>query len=130
MPDNIRQFEPILPYPSRQSMIDLTLATIERNSNADLPDGWPENEPIYLQENDVASSSIFQEALDDVINGAEPAPWLLRDLKEFEQMLVEYVIEGLGETAEGRTFLNAMRASANWQSWSQRQREYISDDAH
>ena len=129
MPDTIREFEPILPYPSRQSVIDLTLATIERNSNAALPDDWPENEPLYLQENDVTTSSILQEILDDAIRGAEPSPWLLQDLKEFEQTLVEYVIEGLEKTAEGRTFLNAMRASANWQSWAQRRREYIPDDA-
>ena len=67
-------FELILIYPSKQSVIDLFLAALERNTNADLPDGWPDNEPLRLQENDAASFGTFQEVLDDVINGAEPAP--------------------------------------------------------
>ena len=112
MPDSIRKFEPVLPYPSRQSMIDLMLATIERNSSADLPNDWPENEPLYLHANDIVSSDILQEVLDDVINGAEPAPWLLRDLKEFEQTLVASVFEDLENSAEGRTFLEIMRSTA------------------
>ena len=119
--------EPILIYPSKQSVIDLFLATLERNSSADLPDDWPDNEPLYLQENDAASSGIFQEVLDDVINGAEPAPWLLRDLKEFEQMLAEYVIEGLEDNAEGRASLETMRSSVI--SRAQNNQEQHSNDA-
>lgn len=126
MPDSL---QPILPYPSRQSLIDLVLATIELSSSADLRDDWDDNEPLYLQESDIASSDIFREVLDGVISGAEPAPWLLRDLKEFEQMLVEYVIEGLEDTSEGSHFLNVMRANVNWRSWAQQQQEQISDDA-
>ena len=129
MPDSIRKFEPVLPYPSRQSMIDLMLATIERNSNADLPNDWPENEPLYLQENDIVSSDILQEVLDDVINGAEPAPWLLRDLKEFEQTLVASVFEDLENSAEGRTFLEIMRSTAISNAQAQSSQEQHSNDA-
>ncbi len=121
--------EPILIYPSRQSVIDLFLATLERNSNADLPGGWPDNEPLYLQENDAVSSGLFQEVLDDVISGAEPAPWLLKDLREFEQMLVEYVIEGLEDNTEGRAFLDAMRSTAVSNARAQSSQEQHSDDA-
>lgn len=113
MPD---RFEPILPYPSRQSVIDSVLATIERSSDIDYPDGWDDNEPLYLKENDITWFRIFHEAVNNAINGAEPAPSLLKDLKEFERMIVEQVIEGLEGTAEGRSFLDAMRSTIVSQS--------------
>ena len=108
--------EPILPYPSRQSVIDSVLATIERSSEIDYPDGWNSNEPLYLKESDIIRFKVFNDAVDNAINGAEPAPWLLRDLKEFEQMIVEHVVEGLEDTSAGLLFLNGMHATAKRRS--------------
>ena len=113
MPDRL---EPILPYPSRQSVIDSVLAAIERSSNIDYPDGWDDNEPLYLKDNDITWFRIFHEAVNNAINGAEPAPSLLKDLKEFERMIVEQVIEGLEDTSDGLIFLNGMRATAKRRS--------------
>ena len=123
MPDNIRQFEPILPYPSRQSLIDFTLAAIERSASIDRPSDWEEYEPIYLKEEDVIRSALFNQVVSQVINGAEPAPWLLRDLKEFEQMLVEDILASLEDNPEGRAFLEVMRSYAvsQEQAWSNRE---------
>ena len=129
MPDSIRRFEPILPYPSRQSVMDLFLATLERNFNVDLPDDWDDNEPFYLLESDVTSFNIFQGVLNNVINRSEPAPWLLRDLKEFEQTLVELVIGGLEDNTEGQAFLDAMRSSVVSRAQAQSNQEQHSDDA-
>lgn len=129
MPDSTRLFEPILPYPSRQSVIDLFLATLERNFNVNLPDDWDDNEPFYLLEGDVTSFNVFQGVLNNVINCFEPAPWLLRGLKEFEQMLVEYVIDGLEDNTDGRAFLDAMRSSVVSRAQAQSNQEQYSDDA-
>ena len=109
---NSRQLEPILPYPSRQSVMDLFLATIERSVVADALDNWDESEPLFLQGNDAESTAAFQENFQIAINNAEPSPWLLRDLKEFEQALVTGMIEDLEATQEGRDFLANLRSIA------------------
>ncbi|MCY3543416.1 MAG: hypothetical protein OXH22_05175 [Chloroflexi bacterium] len=107
-----RQLEPILPYPSRQSVMDLFLATIERSIVADSLGNWDEGEPLFLQGNDAESTAAFQENFQVAINNAEPSPWLLRDLKEFEQTLVTGMIEDLEATQEGRDFLANLRSIA------------------
>ncbi len=107
-----RQLEPILPYPSRQSVMDLFLATIERSVVADSLGNWDEGEPLFLQGNDAESTAAFQENFQVAINNAEPSPWLLRDLKEFEQTLVTGMIEDLEATQEGRDFLANLRSIA------------------
>ena len=112
MTDNIRKLEPILPYPSRQSVIEAALATIERRFDADLPDDlYKEREPLFLQESEAVSFNVFNDVVNDAISEVEPAPWLMRDLKEFEQTIVDSVVEGLESNPEGRAFLDAMRSS-------------------
>ena len=126
MPDTI---EPIFSYPSRQSVIHSVLATIERSSIIDYPEDWDDNAPLYLKVDDAVWSRVFHEAVNNSINEAEPAPWLLRALNEFEQMVVEYIIEDLEDTSDGLIFVNGMRATAKRRSWEERQQEQHSDDA-
>ena len=108
----VRQWEPILPYPSRESVTDLVVALVERNFELAIPDEWEENQPYYLVTDDATQFSEFREAVDGAIRGAEPAPWLLRGLKEFEHEIAEFVIEGLQNTSEGQVILDAIRAIA------------------
>lgn len=108
----IRQWEPILPYPSRESVTDLVLALVERNFGIPIPDKWEENESYYLVTDDATQFSEFREAVDGAIRGAEPAPWLLRDLKEFERLIAEDAIEDLQNTTEGQVTLDAIMAVA------------------
>ena len=108
----VRQWEPILPYPSRESVTDLVVALAERNFGLAIPDEWEENESYFLVTDDATQFSEFREAVDGAIRGAEPAPWLLRDLKEFEQMIAEDAIEDLQNTPEGQVILDAIRAIA------------------
>ena len=117
MTDNTRKLEPILPYPSRQSVIEAALATIERRFDADLPDDlYKEREPLFLQESEAVSFNVFNDVVNDAISEVEPAPWLMRDLKEFEQEIVETAIKDLESTAEGQAFLNAIRGYVNSRS--------------
>ena len=104
---------PILPYPTRSSVIEATLSAIECSSDADIPDDFADyGESAYLSLDDVAQSHIFRALLDAALRQAEPAPWLLRDLREFEQQIAEDVIEGLESTPDGRWFLSKMRSAA------------------
>ena len=124
-----RQLEPILPYPSRQSVMDLFLATIERSIVADSLGNWDEGEPLFLQGNDAESTAAFQENFQVAINNAEPSPWLLRDLKEFEQTLVTGMIEDLEATQEGRDFLANLRSIAVSRARASSNQEQDTDDA-
>ncbi|MYC07358.1 MAG: hypothetical protein F4X57_09345 [Chloroflexi bacterium] len=124
-----RQLEPILPYPSRQSVMDLFLATIERSIVADSLDDWDEGEPLFLQGNDAESTAAFQENFQVAINNAEPSLWLLRDLKEFEQTLVTGMIEDLEATQEGRDFLANLRSIAVSRARASSNQEQDTDDA-
>ena len=112
MAQDSQQLEPILPYPSRQSVLDLFLATIERSVVADELENWDEAEPLFLRNNDAESAATFQDNLEIAINNAEPSPWLFRGLKEFERTLVEDLIKGFEATPEGRRFLYNMRKIA------------------
>ncbi len=108
----VQQWEPILPYPSRESVTDLVVALVERSFGLDMPENWPQEQSLYLQTADATHFSEFREAVDGAIVGAEPAPWLLRDLKEFERLIAEDAIEGLKNTPEGQAILDAIRAIA------------------
>ena len=115
---------PILPYPTRLSVIEATLSAIELSSNADIPDDFEDyGEAAYLTQDDVAQSYIFRALLDAALRQAEPAPWLMRDLREFEQQIAEDVIEGLESTPDGRWFLSKMRSAAA-QRYSDEQRGF------
>ena len=107
-----RRWEAILDYPSRESVTDLVIALVERSSSVVTPDQWPENESIYLQDDDATRFSEFRDAIDGAISAAEPADWLLRELKDFERTIAELAIENLQSTAEGRATLDAIRATA------------------
>lgn len=52
MTSSNRRWEPLFPYPSRESVTELVVAMIERSSDVAPPDGWPANEPFYLSERD------------------------------------------------------------------------------
>ena len=106
----VQQWEPILPYPSRESVTDLVVALVERSFGLDIPENWPEEQSFYLQTDDATHFSEFREAVDGAIIRAEPAPWLLRDLKEFERLIAEDAIEDLRNTPEGQAILDAVRA--------------------
>ena len=98
-----RRWEAILDYPSRESVTDLVIALVERSSSVVTPDQWPENESIYLQDDDATRFSEFRDAIDGAISAAEPADWLLRELKDFERTIAELAIaEPAKLTAEGR----------------------------
>lgn len=114
---------PILPYPTRRSVMAAALSAIECGSNAEIPDDFADyGEPAYLTQDDVAQSHIFRALLDAALRQAEPAPWLMRDLREFEQRIAEDVIAGLEDTPDGRWFLSNMRSAAN-QRYSDEQQD-------
>ena len=77
-----------------------------------MPEGWPEREAAYLQEDDATRFSEFLSAIDGAITTAEPADWLLRELQDFERTIAESAIEHLQSTAEGQATLDAIRAAA------------------
>ena len=112
MSSSNRQWEPLLLYPSRESVTELVIAMIERNSGVELPDDWPENEPIYLGDNDAEQFTELTNSVNGAIMAAEPGGWLMAELKYFEQMIAEFAIEDLQSTPEGRASLDAMRAIA------------------
>ena len=107
-----RQWEPLLPYPSRETVTELVVAMIERSSDVALPDGWPDNEPLYLSEHDAGQFPELTNAIKGAIMGAEPGGRLMAELKSFERMIAEFAIEDLQNTPEGRATLDAIRATA------------------
>lgn len=102
----------ILTYPTRHSLIEATLAAIERSSNAEKPDGYEYDDPVYLTLDDAAQSQIFRDWIDSAIRDAEAPPGLWDDLQEFQRRLVADIIVGLESTPDGRDFLSDMRAAA------------------
>lgn len=121
MTSSNRQWEPLLPYPSRESVTELVVAMIERSSDVALPDGWPDNEPFYLSDEDSGQFPELTNAINGAIIGAEPGGWLMAELKYFERMIAEFAIEDLQDTPEGRATLDAIRATAIERFWTQRQ---------
>lgn len=107
-----RRWEAILDYPSRESVTGLVIALVERSSSVIMPERWPENESIYLQDDDATRFLEFRHAINGAIIAAEPADWLLRELKDFERMIAELAIADLQSTEEGRATLDAIRATA------------------
>jgi hypothetical protein len=112
MAKQARQWEPILPYPSRESVIDLVVALIERRFDLATPQDWKEDESYYLYKGDATQFSEFRASVDWAIRGAEPTNRLLRELKDFERMIAELAIESLQNTQEGQAILEAMQAIA------------------
>ena len=123
MTSSNRQWEPLLAYPSRESVTELVIAMVERSSGVALPDDWPENESIYLGGNDAERFPELTNAVSGAIMAAEPGGWLMAELKYFERMIAEFAIEDLEDTPEGRATLDAMRATAIERFWTQRQGE-------
>ena len=95
MTSSNRQWEPLLPYPSRESVTELVVAMIEWDSGVALPDDWPENEPIYLSDDDAGQFPELTNAINGAIMGAEPGGRLMAELKYFERMIAEFAIEDL-----------------------------------
>ena len=118
-----RRWDAILDYPSRESVTDLVIALVERSSSVTMPERWPENESIYLQDDDATQFSEFRDAIDGAIAAAEPADWLLRELKDFERTIAESAIADLQNSPEGRAALDAIRATAIERFWTRRQAE-------
>ena len=108
----VRQWEPIFDYPSRESVMGLVVALVEKSSGIAMPEGWPENESCYLLDDDATRFQEFRDAISEAINSAEPADWLLRELKDFERTIAEAVIEDLQATPVGQSTLDAIRAAA------------------
>ncbi|MXZ90927.1 MAG: hypothetical protein F4W95_09935 [Chloroflexi bacterium] len=127
MTSSSRQWEPLLPYPSRESVTELVIAMIERNSGVELPDDWPGNEPIYLGDGEQFPE--LTNAVNGAIISAEPGGWLMEELKSFERTIAEFTIEDLQSTPEGRATLDAMRATAVERFWTRRQAERTNHDA-
>lgn len=100
--------------------MDLVVALIERSSDLAVPESRPENGSFYLRTDDATRFSEFRDAVDGAIAGAEPADWLVRDLKEFERMIAEFAIEDLQSTPEGLATLDAIRAIAVERLWTER----------
>lgn len=102
--------EPILSYPSRASVVEALTGAIERSSDAELPNDRELYECYYEWDWDSNRFKVLHDAVNAAISQAEPAPWLSRYLEEFQQMIVEYAIENLNETAKGRSLIDEMRA--------------------
>ncbi len=117
------QWEPLLPYPSRASVAELVVAMIERSSGVALPDDWPENEPIYLSDDDAEQFPELTNSMSGAITAAEPGSWLMAELKSFERMIAELAIADLQNTPEGRAALDAIRATAIERFWTRRRAE-------
>ena len=108
----VRKWEPILPYPSRESVTNLVVALVERNFGLAISDELEEYESYYLVMDDATQFSEFRDAVDGAIRAADPAPWMLRDLREFERLIAEDAIKDLQNTPEGQVILDAIRAIA------------------
>ena len=108
----VRKREAILDYPSRESVTGLVVAIIERKFGFVPPKGLEEYESYYLVPDDATHFSKFRDAVDGAVDVAWPAPWLVRELKEFEQEIAESALEILQDTPEGQAILDAMLAIA------------------
>ncbi len=102
----------ILTYPTRHSLIEATLAAIERRANVEKPAGYEYDDPIYLTPDEATQSQIFRHWVDSALRDAEPPPGLWDDLQEFQWLIVADIIVGLESTPDGRDFLSDMRAAA------------------
>ena len=120
----VRQRQPILPYPSRESVTGLVVAIIERKFGFVLPKGLEEYESYYLVTDDATQFSKFRDAIDGAVDVAWPAPWLVRELKEFEQEIAESALEILQATPEGQAILDAMLAIAVYRQRQEGQSNY------
>ena len=105
-------WRPILPYPSRASVAELLIAMIERSSGVVLSEGWPRNEPYYLERGDALNNGVIRKAIEDSVNAAEPGRWLLDELEYFERLMVNDALEFLESGPSGRAVLDAIRATA------------------
>ena len=112
MARQVRQWEPVLSYPSRESVTDLVVALLEQKFGLLTPDRWPKEQSYYLTTDDATQFSEFRDAVAGAIDAAEPAVWLLRELKEFEHEIAELAIEDLQNTPKGQVILEAMQAIA------------------
>lgn len=104
--------QPILPYPSPASVAELTLALLESKAEVVRPEGWPDNEPLYLRGEFASLDRVLRDAIENAISQAEPGRGLSRELRRFERMIAEGVLEHLESTAEGRTVLETVSAAA------------------
>ena len=105
-------FVPILPYPSRATVAELLIALIERSSGAVLPDGWPRNEPYYLNREEALNYEVIREAIEGSISAAEPGGWFSEELAEFERLMVNDALEFLENGAAGKAVLDAIKSTA------------------
>jgi len=121
MATSVPQLEPILPYPSRESVSNLIVAMIEQRFGLSAPERWPKDESYYLAKDDATQFSEFRNAVSEAINAIDPPQWLLRELKEFEQTIAEDAVEALQNTPEGQTVLDAMQAIAVYRHRQERQ---------
>ncbi len=112
MVNEVTEWQPVLSYPSRQSVAELFIALIERSSGVALPEHWPHNEPYYLKISDVLSYDLLREAIAESTNSAEPADWLLAELAAFERMIVEDVVNYLESEPAGKAVLADIRDMA------------------
>ena len=103
---------PILPYPSRASVAELLIAMIERGSGVVLPEGWPNDEPYYLEREDALNNGVIRKAIEDSVNAAEPGGWLSEELAYFERLMVKDALEFLESGVAGRAVLDAIKATA------------------
>ena len=90
----------------------MVVAIIERKFGFVPPKGLEEYESYYLVPDDATQFSKFRDAVDGAVDVAWPAPWLVRELKEFEQEIAESALEILQDTPEGQAILDAMLAIA------------------
>ena len=106
------EWQPILPYPSRASVAELLIATIERSASVVLPKGWPKEQPYYLSRQDAFNYEVIRKAVEDSVNCAEPGGWLSDELVYFERLMVEDAMEFLENGPAGRAVLDAIRSTA------------------
>ena len=107
-----QEWQPILPYPSPASVAELTLALLENKAEVVRPEGWPDNEPLYLRGELASLDHTLRDAIEVAISQAEPGRSLSRELRRFERTIAEDVLAHLESTAEGRTVLEAISATA------------------
>ena len=107
-----QEWQPILTYPSPASVAELTLAMLESKAEVVHPEGWPDNEPLYLRSEIESLDHTLRDAIEVAISRAEPGRSLSRELRRFEQTIAADVLEHLESTAEGRIVLAAIGATA------------------
>ncbi len=108
MADPYQEWQPVLLYPSRQSVAMAVIEMLGHQSGLDMPTGG-----FYrLSELDEVQTCILYDAVDRAIRGAEPGDRLQEELAYFESIIVKDAVEWLKSGKIGQAAIDEINSAA------------------